>query len=195
MKYESNIVNVVTLIESKLKGVAEMRQLQGEVAALLLAANQNRVHTDGKNTNEEEIGQYSTATTLIGAKSFRKKSSVNATFGKTKNKQYRWVTVNGHRLAVLDGGYKKIRDIDGDFTGHVILKRTGKMYKDLHMEEKQGEWVIGFPANYSSRLTYRDMIAGFEKKYRGVRIWGVSPSEEKKVQELIQRHVNQKING
>lgn len=191
MTYESNMIQVVQLISDKLKNVANIRQIEGEIATMLLASNRNRIHTDGLNVSENKIGSYSTKDTLVGAKSFRTKGGAGKAFTQTNRKKSEWVTVKGHKLMVLQGGYTAIRALDGDNISTVILKRTGKMMKELQMEEKNGEWLIGFPKSYSSSLTYREMIDAFEKKYSG-KIWGITQNDKRKINEIIKRHTNGK---
>lgn len=194
MTYESNMEGVINTLQVKLQAAANLSAAMREIALQLLASNRNRVHTDGLNTHENKIGQYSTKDTLVGAKSFRTKGGASKAFTKSNRKKSDWATVKGHKLMVLQGGYKAIRALDDDFTGTVILKRTGKMFKELSMEEKQGEWIIGFPKNYSSSLSYREMIDNFEKKY-SCKIYGITDNDEKKIQEIIDRHIKQSING
>lgn len=194
MIFESNMVNVAEALKDKLNKVVNTRQLQGEIALQLLASNRNRIYRDGRNVNEDNIGSYSTKDTLVGAKSFRTKGGASKAFTKSNRKKSDWATVKGHKLMVLQGGYKAIRALDGDFTGTVILKRTGKMLKELQLEEKQGEWLIGFPASYSNSLSYKEMISNFEKKY-ACKIWGITANDEKKIMAIINRHIKQSLNG
>jgi hypothetical protein len=193
MTYESNINSVIEKVTLKLGkltidgGVID--KAMREMASTLLGSNQTRVYTKGNNTDGQQIGQYSTKSTLIGATSFRKKESVNKVFGKKKNKNLSWVTVKGNRLAVLQGGYKEIRNIDGDETAFVNLKRTGKMFKELTFDQQGKSWVIGFPANYNSKLSYNDMVNNFQKKYSN-NIWGVTEKDQAICNEILQKYIN-----
>jgi len=195
MIYASNMADAVkkiSLAVVKLSGVQADIAMR-EIATSLRGANLNRVYNDGLNTKEQKMGKYSTKSTLVGSGSFRNKGTVSKVFGKENRKKSEWVTIKGKRLMVFPKGYKGIREADGDFADFVVLKRTGKMMRELQQQQVGGTWVIGFPKNYGGSLTYKEMIAKFESKYGGM-IWGISTTEEKKVQDIINRvmkiHVN-----
>jgi len=185
----SNISEVGKDINTRLQAITDKGgkadQCIREIATSLFGSNRRRVYSDGVKVDGNQIGQYSTKETLVGASSFRKKSSAEKVF---KQKEQKWVTVGGKHLMVLVGGYKKIREIDGDQTDKVVLKRTGKMETELKMEPQGEVWVIGFPLNYNSSLSYREMIDAFEKKYGGA-IWGVSNDDAEKVNLIVERYI------
>ena len=185
-------------------------------ASNLKFSNQNRVFTKGEDVNGGEIGTYSTKDTLVGASSFVKKSSVNKVFGvrglhsiKTHKRvktgiKSDWVTLgamsnisthktsNAKHLKVLKGGYKEIRNIEGFPNDKVYLIRTRKMFRDLSFQKVGDSWCIGFPANYNDKLTYADMIANFREKY-GKKIFGISASDQKNIDMVLQRYLSQLI--
>jgi len=193
MTYESNVTDVVSGINKKVTDIivkgGKADRAQKEIAITLTAKNANRVFKDGINVNGVQIGQYSTKPTLIGASSFVYKKGVAAAFTKEKRKNSEWVTIKKRKLMVLKGGYKEIRNLDGFHTDKVILHRTGKMFKEFKTEPKNADWVIGFPKQYQSGLSYRAMIDNFEKKYNGL-IWGVSKKEEEIVRKIVQKNIN-----
>jgi hypothetical protein len=194
MIYVSNISEVLTKLGAQLSNI-DLDKAMREIASDVMFSNMNRVYTIGQNLSESgRIGTYSTKNILIGATSFRKKSSVNKVFTK-KGLGLEWVRTKGnprHSLAILPGGYKEIRNIDGDETNFVNLKRTGKMMKDLSFQKVGGVWCIGFPANYNSKLSYSEMVEHFRHKYKQP-IWGVSQSDEKKIEEVILRYVKKAL--
>jgi len=201
MEYTSNISVIVNQINSKVKMLNDTSKLMREIATTLLGDNKIRVFTDGLNTKEQIIGKYSTVPMLVGASSFKNITSANKYFSKVKsdNKASKkkggsntgWVTIKKkYRLHELRGGYAQLRKIDWSPNFDTVnLKRTGKMQLELTMAPKGKDFVIGFPANYNSKLNYKEMIKGFENKYGGTAIWGVSPSEQKTVEAIIDRYV------
>ena len=161
MIYESNMQQVILDISTKLKRLTPVLhdKCTREIATDLMFANKRRVYTEGEDVDGGKIGKYSTKPTLVGAKSFIKKASVNKVFGKGKNKKLQWRTVNGHRLAILPGGYKQIRQIEGFETAHVNLTRSRKMMKELSVGRVNGVWCVGFPSKYNSGLSYKAIVS------------------------------------
>ena len=80
-----------------------------------------------------------------------------------------------------------------NYINNVILRRTGKMFRELKVEKRGEDWVIGYPMNYSSKLTYKTMINDFKNKYRGVPIWGVSTSELEMINQIIDRYIKDNL--
>ena len=189
MYYKSTIQQLTIKIKERLQALevdgGKIDKCLREITISLLASNKRRIHTDGARADGQALGQYSTKETLVGASSFRKISSAEKVF---KQKKQKWVTVGGKHLMVLADGYKKIREIDDDQIDKVVLKRTGKMETELKMEPQGEVWVIGFPLNYNSSLSYREMIDAFEKKYGGA-IWGVSNDDAEKVNLIVERYI------
>jgi len=212
MIYVSNISKMVDSLNLKFKELTPViEKASRKIASDLLFTNKDRVYTLGMDaTTKGKIGNYSTKPTLIGAKSFKNISSVNKVFGKRsglksgiavvktykKNKTQKalqWRTVGGQHLAILPTGYKGIRDIDGDETKFVNLKRTGKMMRDLQFGKVGNLWCVGFPANYNQNLTYSEMVSHFREKY-GKKIWGISISDEKLIDSIIKKYIDNAIN-
>ena len=189
MMYQSTIQQLTTKINERLQAIevdgGKIDQCLREITISLLASNKRRIHTDGARADGQALGQYSTKETLVGASSFRKKSSAEKVF---KQKGQKWVTVGGKRLMVFADGYKKIREIDGDQTDKVVLKRTGKMFAELKFDNNGRVWVIGFPLNYDSNLAYKEMIEHFEAKYGG-KIWGISAQDEEAINQIVERYI------
>ncbi|GEM_PF-5208837 len=108
--------------------------------------------------------------------------------GSNLNRVFRdGLNVNETKIGNYSKGYIQIRKEAGyEDNSKVILKFTGKMMRELRMQQINDMWVIGFPKNYDSRNSYRDLIDKFQSKYGGI-IWGISTTEEKKVQDIINR--------
>ena len=108
-----------------------------------------RVIEKGIDAKGGKYRPYSTKPTLIGCKSFIQKGACDSVFGsKDKRKKLEWVTINGHKLAVLPGGYKKIREMQGRQTAHVDFTMTRNMWNDINIisregNHRNGEVIIG----------------------------------------------------
>jgi hypothetical protein len=104
-----------------------------------------------KNTKTKE--EKTVKGMLVGCKSFRSKDC-NKFFGKQKNKEHEWVTIKRgddlYRLAVLEGGYKKLREISlGAGKGDKVdFSFTNDMWNDIHListssDHNSGTVIIG----------------------------------------------------
>lgn len=107
-----------------------------------LAMISQRVINKGE-AAEGSFSGYSSKNTLVGASSFRTKAYATAYFGERgpgnkKSKKLEWRKVNTNKgqrnLAVLPGGYKKLRELNGAQTGHKSFLWTGEMWGSLHYQ-------------------------------------------------------------
>ena len=107
-----------------------------------LAMISKRIITKGE-AAEGSFSPYSTNPMLVGATSFRTKSYATAYFGERgpknkKSKKLEWRTVNtpkgARHLAILPGGYKKLRDLNKAQSGHKSFLWTGEMWGSMHYQ-------------------------------------------------------------
>lgn len=134
------------------------------VSALTLI--KERVIETGVNAKGSKFPGYSTKDMLIGAKSARTKEVENLLFGsKKKRAAMDWVTLGGNRysqmlsesagtsvdlkrLAILKGGYKKLRQLWGLPANYVNFSVTNRMWNDINIvsnmnSHRGGEVIIG----------------------------------------------------
>ena len=108
-----------------------------------------RVQETGTNAHGQKYRPYSTKPMLVGCKSFVQKSACQALLGsKEKRKGLEWRTVDGHKLAILPGGYKQMRQIQGRQTNHVDFSVTNAMWNDVNIiskgtDHEKGIAIIG----------------------------------------------------
>lgn len=145
-----------------------------------------RIFNNGKASNGSQIGQYSTKDMLIGASSFANKTNANSVLGsKKKRKGLDWVTVKGRRLAVLNGGYRHLRRLQGFQTGYVDLEING----DLRRSIVTGKSVTGGNAlgffNDEQRIIGESQEKRFKKD-----IFALSPQELKAMDKAFVREVD-----
>lgn len=130
-----------------------------EVLAIndILGSMLRRIFYEGKRTDGASIGQYSTKKTLVGAKSFRNKGAADSFFS---GDDLEWVRYKGRSLAVLDGGYKALRERQGLEGNFVNLEYSGKLKDSIDIGTFDGKPVIGFTAAKSVLISQ-----GLENKY------------------------------
>lgn len=103
----------------------------------MIAVIAKRVRLSGIKATGGKFRPYSTKPTLIGASSFTSKGAANKALGsKAKRRKLEWVTYDSHKLAILEGGYREIRQIEGRQTGHKDFERTGEMWRGFGITRK-----------------------------------------------------------
>jgi hypothetical protein len=150
-----------------------------------LAMIKTRVIETGLDATGKGFPGYSTDSMLVGCKSFRKKDC-DKFFGKKKNKEHEWVTLKRggelYRLAVLEGGYKKLREISlGAGKGDKVdFSFTNDMWNDISIistssEHNGGTVVIGAKKQIEKDKLYYNTERN--KKKGGQEILDLSESE------------------
>ncbi len=142
----------------------------------------DRVTKSGKDASGGAYRPYSTKAMLVGCKSMNA-SVCNSFFGKEKNKEHKWITVNGRHLAVLEGGYKKFRELHGRQTAHVDFSFTNRMWNDITLISDKTDHQSGVAIIGARQEEEKKKLAG-NTKHRGD-ILDLSKSEQ---QELVQRY-------
>lgn len=126
-----------------------------------LALMKDRIYGTGKAADENQIGSYSTKETLVGRQTFITGKAASRVLGsKQKRAALRWVTINGRRLAVLAGGYKKIRELEGRQTNFVDLRRSGTMENAHSFQTIPNGFEIGFTNEKQGQI-----MAANEKRF------------------------------
>jgi hypothetical protein len=110
----------------------------------------DRVMNSGINAEGQKYEPYSTKPMLVGCKGFKNKANCSRLFGKKKNKDLKWVTLDRTnnegkkiRLAVLDGGYKEFRQLNDLQTGFVDFSFSGRMWANIKIKSDQSEHSNG----------------------------------------------------
>ena len=138
-------------------GSHNMGKTMKEVASGALVLLRKRVTETGVNAKGSMFPAYSTKPTLVGCKSFYKKSSCEALLGsKAKRSKLEWRTVKGNKLAILPGGYRKIRELQNYPAGYVNFMISGEMWKSINVEStqtqhQQGIAIIGAKGTESNK--------------------------------------------
>jgi hypothetical protein len=105
----------------------------------------DRVTKTGINAEGAKYMPYSTKAMLVGCSSMNA-NVCNSFFGKEKNRNYKWVTLDKVssqgkkiRLATLEGGYKKLRELHNRQTSFVDFLWSGQMWQGITLRKDRGE--------------------------------------------------------
>ncbi len=169
------------------------------LGATALTMINKRVRRSGIGPDGSNYKPYSSKPTLIGAKSFVTKAAANSVFGsKEKRSELQWFTVNSHRLAVLPGGYKQIRQIEGRQVQFKDFERTSEMWKSIHVLGTQGSGsrfitTIGT----ENKLSNMKLSANVDRE--GKEILKLTTQEETELQKILDRYItnlaDKQLNG
>jgi len=121
-----------------------------------------RVQETGVDAKGQKYRPYSTKDMFFSCKSFVKKSACEALLdSKEKRKELEWRTVKGHKLPILEGGYKKWRELQGRRTDIVNFSVTNAMWNDINVE-KSG--LVSKPADHMRGIAIIGAKQELEKK-------------------------------
>lgn len=111
-----------------------------------LAMIKMRVQEKGEDAEGRKFKAYSEKDLLVGCKSMNR-SVCSSFFGKKKNRDHEWVTIKrgskNYSLAVLEGGYKKLREMHGRQTTHVDFTFSGAMWGGISIISSASEHSSG----------------------------------------------------
>ena len=166
---------------------------------------------------------YSTKDTLVGASSFRTKAYATAYFGERgtgnkKSKKLEWRKVNTNKgqrnLAILSGGYKKLRELNKAQTGHKSFLWTGEMWGSTHFQtsdikpdpaaaiktegtKQVGDYKFVTEVGSKNPLTLKKLQGHYDRE--GKEILMISKKEEQELTKILDKYItniiNKSING
>ncbi|PCJ57923.1 MAG: hypothetical protein COA65_08670 [Rhodospirillaceae bacterium] len=88
MSYSSNIESVIGKLSANLKGLKQTDPVVREIAASLATSNVERIHNQGKNLADRNIGTYAESTRRIRRKEGRQVSRVDLSFTGKLSKEF-----------------------------------------------------------------------------------------------------------
>jgi hypothetical protein len=168
-----------------------------KIGQTALVRIRQRVQETGRDAKGQGFPPYSTDPMLVGCKSFRSKDC-NKFFGKQKNKEHEWVTIKRgddlYRLAVLEGGYKKLREISlGAGKGDKVdFSFTNDMWNDIHListssDHNSGTVIIGALKKEEKDKLYYNTERN--KNKGGLEILDLSETELNELKELFNQPI------
>ena len=178
------MANDINQLISQLNRLSRSDKIIGQQVVTADTEMLKRIHDRGIAADGRKIGRYSTKPTLIGAKSFTTKGNAQRALGsKSKRKELEWRTVKGNKLAILPGGYKQIRQIEGVRVDKVVLENRGDLRRDWAVKKiKAGIWEASFKNKH-----FNDVAEGNQDRFRGRQnsIWALTKREEAKLSKNI----------
>ena len=142
-EYDKKLQKTITAAKSHYNG-----QMMASIGVTALKMIYDRVTKTGVNAKGQKFAPYSTRDMLVGCKSFTvKESACEVLLGsKAKRKKLEWRTVGGEggvRLAILKGGYKKLREMQNRQTAFVDFSLTNRMWPNIKLISNNGNHQRG----------------------------------------------------
>lgn len=156
--------------------------LTKEIATSVRATNISRIHNEGLDENDSRIGSYNTSKPIyVSPKKSPRKFSTKGKTGKTTFKNG-----NSHKTGFF-ASYSAFRNEIGRETAFVNLQLSGKLLKSWNVSQSgNGNYVCGFTSDYGAIIA-----RAMEDKY-GKQIYGVSPSDERAIDAIMNRYAQKK---
>jgi hypothetical protein len=158
-----------------------------------LAMLKGRVVNKGIASDGSSFKPYSSKPTLVGAKSFRTQAAAQSVFGsKDKRKSLQWRTIDRggamYRLAILPGGYKQIRTLEGSQVAHKSFLRSGEMWLSIHTQGTTGSGGRFITTVGTENELSNKKLEGNEKR-EGKEILGITKEEEKDLTLILDKYI------
>lgn len=185
MLIDSNLKEVLVDIEKKIGDKLEgkpLSNLLNDISVGLLRTMKRRIHSDGLNTAESSIGNYSTDPMYANPKDGAVSVGL-ANKGKTGRTKF----TNGtdHKTRYYSKGYKEWRGANRRVTNKVNLVFKGDLTRSFTFVKKSDlVFAIGF--NNDENFEKAKHI----EQHFGTSIWGVGNREEKIIDDTINSYLN-----
>ena len=123
-------------------------KIMGKLGISALTFIKERVQEKGINAKGSSYRPYSTKPMLTNCSTMILSACNKIAGSKEKRKELKWVTINGHKLFNIPGGYKQYRELQGRQTNHVDFSFTNSMWNDINVisnqsQHQQGIAIIG----------------------------------------------------
>jgi hypothetical protein len=140
-------------------------EIMVQVAITAFTLLRQRVQEKGVDAHGQKYHPYSTKPTLIGYTTFLRKDVAERLFSsKEKRGKMEWRTVKGNHLAILEGGYKKIRELQGRQTNHVDFSFTNNMWNDIMAVKPKKSDLLSTDADHRKGIAIIGAKQDIEKK-------------------------------
>ena len=153
----------------------------------LLGAFSRRIFNDGKASDNSKIGEYSTKPMFVGRKGWIRADAAEAFF----KEKHEWRKVNTKKgkktLALLEGGYKHFRELNGLQTDFVNLEYTTDLKFSIIVGEYNGQKVLGFNSDEQFLKAQ-----GLEKHFKKI-IFEPTQEEMELAQEAFLDYLREKV--
>jgi hypothetical protein len=137
-EYDKRLNGVVNDLQTGAHGEVMVR-----LAINALTKIKQRVTETGVNAKGTKYAPYSTKPMLTNCSTMTLSACSQVAGSKDKRRSMKWVTVKGHKLFELPGGYKQFRQIAGRQTNYVDFMFNGRMWSDINVISNQGDHQKG----------------------------------------------------
>lgn len=149
-----------------------------------LALNSTRVQKEGESSDGNKFDPYSTKPMLASRKGMTQNAYASIAGSKQKRKELDWVTINGHKLFQIPGGYKQYRDLHGRQSSFVDFNFTGRMWNNIKLVSDRSELNSGVAVIKATEDLQKKKLAGLTE--RKGEILGLSKEEEKRLADVYE---------
>jgi hypothetical protein len=118
-------------------------ELMAKIASSAFSLLRKRVREKGINAEGQKYKPYSTHPMLANCSTMILSSCNKIAGSKDKRKNLKWVTINGHKLFEIPGGYKQYRELMGRQTNYVDFSVTNNMWNDINVISKGADHEKG----------------------------------------------------
>jgi hypothetical protein len=128
-----------------------LRDMQSDAMAVVMARVgiqgltllRKRVQETGTDAKGSKYKPYSTKPMLTNCSNMFTGACSKVAGSKDKRRELQWVTIKGHKLFELPGGYKQYRELHGRQTNFVDFSFTNRMWDNIALISKQSDHAKG----------------------------------------------------
>lgn len=129
-------------IANDLKG-QDNALIMARIGVTAMSKIKQRINETGTNAEGTKYKPYSTKPMLTNCSTMILSACNKVAGSKAKRKELDWVTIKGHKLFELPGGYKQYRELMGRQTQYVDFNVTGQMWADINVISNQSDHQRG----------------------------------------------------
>ena len=193
IKANSNIKDLLAEYTAKLNSLSKGGQgydsTLREVATTMRAEVSRRIHSDGKNSNDAVIGNYSTKSMYVSLSAIPRPKGV----GRGKGGKTKFENGKPHKSKYYAGGYFGYKtDVGRNRLGTVNLSLTGQVSNQFSVIATSDSYGLGW-----SNTEMQNRAAALEKKYGqdSFKVWALTEAELNLSNEIAQNQINKILNS
>ena len=158
-EYDRALTKTISDLSSQPRG--EIMQSLGTVALTLI---KQRVQETGTDADGKRYNPYSTRPMLANRGGMTVSAYNQIAGSKDKRKELKWVTLDGHKLFEVPGGYKQYRELHGRQTGFVDFSFSGRMWSNITLISSPADHNSGIAIIGTKDPKINDIIEGNTKR-------------------------------
>lgn len=158
-EYNKNLNGVIRDLQTGSHG-----EIMIKMAVEALTMIKQRVQQTGTDAKGSKYAPYSTSKMLTNCSTMTLSACNKIAGSKKKRRDLDWVTINGHRLFNLPGGYKQFRELHGRQTNFVDFSFTNAMWNDINVISKQSDHQRGIAYIGAKQEIEKKKLAGNTKR-------------------------------